>query len=215
MSPTQTYAQGKRICTSKTDYVREKDLYEKLLPILGKLAWDREEIELLYLASKEDITRESEYLHGNLANLKQEESALIERKNKLLDLFLDSSIPKISYEEKSTLLENQLLILQKQISETKYKIDTAVSTLEPTKKLFLDCVIWANDFLTLLPDKKQNIVHEVLWNLSMKDKNIIDYQLKSPYLAIANLPQNADFHARLGDLESNQDSRLQRPLSYR
>ncbi len=194
---------GKGICTSKKDYVREKDLYEKLLPILGKLAWDREEIELLYLASKEDITRESEYLHGNLNNLKQEESTLIERKNKLLDLFLDSSIPKTSYEEKSVLLENELLILQKQISETKYKIDTAVSTLEPTKKLFLDCVIWANDFLTLLPDKKQNIVHEVLWNLSMKNKNIVDYQLKSPYLAIANLPKNANFHARLTVMVSN------------
>ncbi|MBI3888602.1 hypothetical protein HY311_02315 [Candidatus Nomurabacteria bacterium] len=62
-----------------------------------------------------------------------------------------------------------------------------------------DCVIWAKEFLELKPDKKQNIVHEVLWNLSMKDKNIVDYQLKSPYLAIANLPKNADFCTKLND----------------
>jgi hypothetical protein len=188
---------GKGICTSKKDYVRENDLYEKLLPILSKLAWDEEEIELLYLASKEDVIRESEYLHGNLNNLKQEESALIERKNKLLDLFLDSSIPKTSYEEKSILLENQLLILQKQISETEYKINSAVSTLEPTKKLFLDCNIWAKEFLTIAPQEKQNFVHEVLWNLSMKDKNILNPQFRSPFLAIANLPKNASFSDKL------------------
>ncbi|MEI7765721.1 MAG: recombinase family protein [bacterium] len=190
---------GKGICTSKKEYLRENDLYKQLLPILDKVAWDEEEIELLYLASKEDITKESEYLNGNLENLKQELITITERKNKLLDLFLDSSISKESYETKSTLFENQKLILQKQISETEYKIQTAVSTLEPTKKLFLDCVIWAKEFLTLPPDRKQNIAHEVLWNLSMKDKNILDYQLKSPYSAIAKVPKSANFHTKLGD----------------
>ena len=32
----------------------------------------------------------------------------------------------------------------------------------------------------------------------VKDKNIVNYQFKSPYLAIANLPKSATFHTKLG-----------------
>ncbi|MDD5721377.1 MAG: recombinase family protein [Candidatus Pacebacteria bacterium] len=190
---------GKGICTSDKKYLRENDLYKKLLPILEKVAWDKEEIELLYLASKEDIKYETGYLNKTLENLKQEAVVILERQGKLLNLYLDGSMSKELYEEKNIAIENQRVLLAKQISEIEDKTQKAVSALEPTKKLFLDCVVWAKEFLTLPPEKKQNIVHEILWNLNMKEKNIVDYQLKSPYSAIANLPQNANFHARLGD----------------
>ena len=66
-----------------------------------------------------------------------------------------------------------------------------------------------------IPQEKRNIAHEILWNLNMKDKNIVDYQLRSPYNSIANLPKTANFHAKLRDLESNQNFSLQRRTSYR
>ncbi len=50
---------GKGIHTSPRAYLRENDLYDKLLPLLKKLAFDEEEIELLYLASKEQAQKET------------------------------------------------------------------------------------------------------------------------------------------------------------
>ncbi len=205
---------GKGVCTSHKTYLRENDLYAQLLPILEKLAFDKEEVGLLYLAAKEDMHRESGYFEKTLVTLKQEETTLAERQNKLLDAFLDSSVSKEVHEEKSRLIENQKVLLQKQIAEMEQKMTKAVSTLEPTKKLFLDCITWANEFLNLPPEEKQNIAHEVLWNLSMNDKNIVSFQMKSPYSTIANLPENADLHSKLPDLDSNQDDNFQRVASY-
>ena len=145
-----------------------------------------------------------------IENLKQEEQNILERQKKLLDVFLDGSISKEAHDEKNILIENQKVMIRKQISELEYKNQRTVSTLEPTKKLFLDCVIWSKEFLTLSPEKKQNIAHEVLWNLSMKDKNIVSYQLKSPYSIIAKLPENADLRTKLRDLDSNQDTQFQK-----
>lgn len=193
---------SKGICYPKRKYLREKDLYEKIVLILEKLSWDEEEIELLYLASKEDIKHETGYLNETLENFKKESATLLEHKNKLLELFFDGSISKESYKEKNLLIENQIVVLTKQISEIEDKTEKAVSTLEPTKKLFLDCVIWAKEFLTLPPEKKQNIAHELLWNISMNQQNIVNYQLKSPYSAIANLPKNANLSAKLGAWDS-------------
>lgn len=190
---------GKKICTSYKKYIREKDLYKLLLPILEKLSFDKEEIELLYLSAKEDTLKDSGYFSEALDNLKKEEIVISERQNKLLDVFLDGSITKETHEQKNILLENQKINIKKQITEIEARAKGAVSTLEPVKKLFLDCNIWAKEFLNLKPDKKQNIAHEVLWNISMKDKNIVNYQLKSPYSDIAKLPENASFDEKLGD----------------
>ncbi len=194
---------GKGIHTSPRAYLRENDLYDKLLPLLKKLAFDEEEIELLYLASKEQAQKETSYFDETLATLKQEQNTLLERQNKLLDTFLDNSVSKEVYEAKNLLIENQKVALQKNISETERKMKKAVDTLEPTKKLFLDCIVWAKEFLILAPEQKRNIAHQVLWNLSMKEKNIVSFQMKSPYSAIANLPENADLFSKLGNRDSN------------
>ncbi len=190
---------GKGVCVSHKTYVRENDLYKQLLPILEKLKWDSEEIELLYLAAQEDTLRGATYFDESLVTLQQEDKALTERKNKLLDAFLDGSVSKDTHETKALLIENQKVNLRKQIAEIESKKSQAVSTLEPTKKLFLDCSVWANEFLNLAPEKQQDVAHEVLWNLSMNGKNILNYQLKSPYSAIANVPKNASLYTKLGD----------------
>ena len=190
---------GKGNCNSHKSYLREKDLYKKLIPVLEKIALDKDEIELLYLAAKEKTEKETGYFDVTLENLREEENNILKRQKKLLDIFLDDSISKEVHDKKNLEIENEKIMLQKQISEIEYKNKQAVSTLEPTKKLFLDCVIWSKEFLALSPEKKQNVVHEVLWNLSVKDKNIVNYQLKSPYSLIANIPENADLHTKLGD----------------
>ena len=76
--------------------------------------------------------------------------------------------------------------------------------MEPTKKLFLDCIHWANEFLELEPEKKHDVVKKVLWNFSMKDEIVFNYNLKSPYDTIAKAPKNGDLETlrRVGDSNS-------------
>jgi hypothetical protein len=64
--------------------------------------------------------------------------------------------------------------------------------LEPTRKLFLDCIDWANDFLEINPEKKHEVVKKVLWNFSVKDKELISCKLKSPYDAMSLAPKMGD-----------------------
>lgn len=196
---------GKKICTSYKNYIREKDLYELMLPILNKLSFDKDEIEFMYESAKEDTLREAGYFNEAINKFKKEEALVSDRQNKLLDVFLDGSISKEVYDSKNIILENEKVNIQKQLKEIEDKAKVAVSTLEPVKNLFLSCNIWAEQFLKLKPEEKQNIAHELLWNLSMKDKNIFSYQLKSPYLEMAKLPQNASLDERLGYKDSNLD----------
>ena len=54
----------------------------------------------------------------------------------------------------------------------------------------------------------------LLWNLSIGDRKVQDLQFKSVYSMIAKDPKPGNLNEVLGGLESDQDSRLQRPLSY-
>jgi hypothetical protein len=65
---------------------------------------------------------------------------LTERESKLLDALIDSSINKESYERKSLELQNDIFKTKQSIKEIEVKKENLFSTLEPTRKLFLDCI---------------------------------------------------------------------------
>ena len=63
-------------------------------------------------------------------------------------------------------------------------------------------------------DEKRIIASKILWNLSMKDGNIAQVSYRSPYDIMAKAPKTGDISTLLRGLESNQDSRFQRPFAY-
>ncbi len=193
---------GKGGCSAHKKYIREKEMYKKILPILETLKFDSEIIDIMYESAKEQSGLDNQYFGETLNNLNATLKTLTERESKLLDALLDSSINKESYERKSLELQNDIFKTKQSIQEIENKKANLFSTLEPTRKLFLDCIHWANDFLEIEPDKKHEVVKKALWNLSIKDEKVFDYQLKSPFNAISLAPKNGT----LDELRSRADS---------
>ncbi|MDB5204850.1 MAG: hypothetical protein JWP09_878 [Candidatus Taylorbacteria bacterium] len=95
------------------------------------------------------------------------------------------------YDQKNLEFHNQKVSVKKQIKD----LETTAPqfTLEPVKKIFMQANTSQNEFLIGNDDKRHNVVKELLWNLSMKDKNMASIKYKSPFDVIARLPKNADF----------------------
>lgn len=205
---------GKGICTSYSKYLRENDLYKEVAEIIQKTQFDRELVEIMYEAAKERSTQNHDYFDSQLAEVGKQEAVLLERQNSLLDAFLDKTIPKEVYEKKNQEIENDKFKIEQQRSKIEHATDTLASTLEPVKKIFLDCIYWSENFLTLSPEEKQKASHAVLWNLSVKDKKVLSYKLKSIYHLLANAPKNGDLNFLLPDKDSNLNTLDQNQVSY-
>jgi hypothetical protein len=67
----------------------------------------------------------------------------------------------------------------------------AVITLEPTKKVFLEASRAKKEFLDADDYKKREIITNLLWNLSIKNKKVAQMSFKSPYNVLARTPKSA------------------------
>jgi hypothetical protein len=181
---------GKGVCSAHKKYIRENEMYKKILPILETLKFDPEIIEIMYESAKEKNGIDDKYFNETLNNLNANLKTLLERESKLLDALLDSSITKDAHDKKALELQNSIFQIKQSIKEIEDKKQNLHSTLEPTRKLFLDCIHWANDFLEIEPDKKHEVVKKALWNFSIKDEKVSNYILKSPFNAMSLAPKN-------------------------
>ncbi len=200
---------GKQVCTEHKSYIRENDLYTKVSEVFKMLDFSERKIELMYQASKERVSADSEYFEKVLQTLQTSLESLQTREEKLVDTFLAEQITKELYDKKILEIHNERISLTKQIEETKTK--QPAFTLEPVKKIFLQGSTSRKEFLEADDMKKRKIMENLLWNFSIKEKNIVSYQFKSPYDILAKAPKNASFSQMLRDLDSNQDTRFQKP----
>ncbi len=180
---------GKGNCFAHKKYMREKELYKKILPILESLKFDPEIVDILYESAKEQNGLDDSYFEETLTNLTTSLKSLQDRESKLLDAFLDSSINKEVYDKKSLEIQNSIFQVKQSIKEIEAKKENLYSTLEPTKKLFLDCIHWANNFLDLEPEKKHEVVKTILWNFSIKEKEVLSCKLKTPFCDMSIAPK--------------------------
>ena len=72
-----------------------------------------------------------------------------------------------------------------------------VFTLEPTRNAFLEANKAQLDFFNGDETKKREVLEKVLWNLSFKSKNIVDYQFKSVFQVLAKAPKNGELSTLL------------------
>ena len=214
---------GKGVCSAHKKYMRENELYNKFLPILQSLVFDPKIIDIMYESAKEQSLADNSYFEETLNNLTNTFKTLQERESKLLDALLDSSITKEIHNKKSLELQNSIFKIKESIKEIENKKENLFATLEPTRKLFLDCIHWANDFLEIKPEKKHEVIKKVLWNFSIKDEKALNFKLKSPYDTMSKAPKNGELFLLRRGRDSNsrttfmvscfQDKCLQ-PLSH-
>ena len=93
-------------------------------------------------------------------------------------------------------LHNDKILIEKQIQEAKSK--QPANVLEPTKKVFLEASRAKKEFLDGDDLKKRNILENLCWNLSIKEKNIHTVSLKSPFDIMFKMDKNADFKTLCG-----------------
>lgn len=182
---------GKGICTEHKGYIRENYLYEKVSEQLGKVIFSERKIELMYKAAQERNGGNAEYITKAIDTLQKELGSLKTRESKLLDTFLAEQITKDLYDKKALEIFNEKASTEKQIKELKLK--QPAFTLEPIKNLFLQANKAQKEFLDGNSEKKHEVVKNLLWNLSLKDKNIVNTQYKKPFDVMASVPKNASF----------------------
>ena len=208
------YCTGNRVgCDEHKHYMRESYLYEKVSDVLTSIAFSERKIEVMYQAAKEKLELNSGYVEHALISLQIQLDNLKTKESLLLDTFLAGQITKDLYDSKIIALHNEKVSLTQQLKEAESAQPSLL--LEPTKKVFLQASRARKEFLEGDDFKKRNILENLCWNLSLKEKNIHNVSLKSPFDIMAKTPKNASISTMLGDLESNQDNILQRDMSYR
>ena len=207
---------GKNNCEEHKVYLTEDYLSKELLGIFDKLIIDEEMVELCYQTKKELGDNNLNYLAELELNLKNRLAKLKEKRNNLLDGFLDKTLDRAIYESKDKQLNNEEVEALKELGDLKEKLKEAgQDTLERIKNLFLEPKQMKNKFLSLSLEKKREILFSLLWNAEVANKKIANISFKQPYEEMSKIENKSDFSSVLRDLDSNQDKRLQRPLSYR
>ena len=180
---------GKKICEeSKKGYIREKVLYESISEVFKNLYFSERKIEIMYKSAKERLNSNSDYLNNAIEGLKNELESLRLKENRLLDVFLAEQISKEIYDNKILELQNQKVVIEKQISDLEKQQPSF--TLEPVKNVFLQGNISSKEFLNGDEFKKREVLKNLLWNLTIKDKKIVKIQYKSPFDILAKTPKN-------------------------
>ncbi|OHB14689.1 MAG: hypothetical protein A2431_00575 [Candidatus Zambryskibacteria bacterium RIFOXYC1_FULL_39_10] len=187
----------KEKCDEHKSYMRETYLYEIFGNIFGSLAFSERKIDLMYKSAKEKIGIDSEYFDNALATLQNSLESLTTKESKLLDTFLADQISKELYDQKALDIHNERISLNKQIQEFKNK--QPASMLEPTKNAFIQGNRAMKEFLDADNFKKRNIVENLCWNLSFKDKNVAQIKLKTPFDVMYKAPKNGTLSEMLGD----------------
>jgi len=192
------YCTGNRDnCNERKNYMREIYLYNEIAPILESIDFTERKIELMYQAAKERIKFDNGYSDQQKNTLVNRLESLKTKESLLLDTFIAQQISKELYDQKILELQNERILLNKQLKELEYQ--NPVSILEPTKKVFLQASRAKKEFLKGNDLKKREILENLCWNLFIKGKKIHNVRLKSPYDIMVKTPKNADFSTLLPD----------------
>ena len=203
---------GKGKCDAHSKYVREINMYKAIAPILDKIKYDEEIIDIMYNAAKERQLNDNSYVGSIVTSCQNRLESLKTKEARLLDTFLNEQISKEIYDAKVLEIHNERVSTEKQMNEAKTK--NGILTLEPTKEAFLLGSRAMKNFVDGNSDEKRTITSKVLWNLSMSNGNIAQVSYRSPYDIMAKAPKTGDISLLLPDLDSNQDTQLQRLRSY-
>jgi hypothetical protein len=189
---------GKGACTQRPQYIREEKLEEQLVTVFDDICFDEELIEIMYQSALERLDSEGNQNEKVLLNAENELALLKKKEDRLLDVYLSQSIDKDVYETRQSELSKERVSLSRSLKDINGNSQDPRTTIERTKKLFLDSNRAKSDYLNAIPERKREIAYEVLSNALLTFKKMAQPQLKSPYDLLARTPKNADFLTMCG-----------------
>lgn len=188
---------GKGICKRPRKYLRSEKVDNLIADALEKLKFDREFIEISYLAAREKLAKRKNNAEDIAGNIEKQLKMNAQRQSRLLDRHLDNLVNEDAYKAKLKELEKDKIDLESELAKIQ-KSKRGDFTFEPTKNIFLSANKAQNDFLKAKDDAKRHLLEILLSNLSIESGNLASISFKMPYQLLANAPKNGDFNAMLG-----------------
>lgn len=185
---------GKGECDEHKVYLKEDDVKKELATVFDKVTVEEKLIEMCYQAKKARLGEIDGYLTQASDNLNGTLKKAQDRKNKLLDLYLDGNLTKEVYDLKIVELDNEIVTLKKDLDELKQKKATNNEiTLERIKEVFLYPIKAKKEFENTKNVKQEKIVKKLLWNATMRNKKIANLTFKEPYNLLSKIQDKSDF----------------------
>jgi site-specific DNA recombinase len=196
---------GKGICDQRSFNANEESLHDYIATDMKKLQISPKLIDIVYKAKLEELEQSGDFHNHALDTARKALESLNMRKSRLVDTFTNGDIEEALYKEKLTSIDNDRVNLTHQIEKLEQNSSDPFTTIELVYSLFKQGNTMSKRYSDASPQEKRNILSGALSNSTLKDRNIVSLQYKSPYNLLARTPVNASFSTLLPDRESNPD----------
>jgi site-specific DNA recombinase len=195
---------GKGNCEEHKAYIKEEDLSKELSGVFDDLLFDEELVELVYQAKLEERGESLSYFDESINSLKSRLKTLEERKNALLDGYLDKTIAQADYEAKNKIINSEAIDVKKSLEELEAKKKGQdKDTLERIKNVFLEPKRMKKDFKLFTPEKQRDMLISLLWNANIENKKIANISFKPLYNELSKIENKDDFSSVRRERDSN------------
>lgn len=195
---------GKKICDQHHLYMRSEYLDAMIAQALTRLDLDQELVMMAYESAKAKSTHDDSYTISSVKMLQNRLQQIEIAQSKLADSFAAEITPEAIYAPKMRALTNEAVMVKAEIKKMESTASKQLATLEPTKNAFFKGISARNDYLDADPDEKQELLSELLWNLSIRDKIVQDFRFKPLYAVIAKDPKPTNFDMMCPGPDSNR-----------
>ena len=163
-------------------------------------------LDIVYKAKLEELEQTGDFHNHALDNARNELQSLSARKSRLVDTFTNGDIEEPLYKEKLTAIANETVNLKQSIAELEQNSTDPYSTIELVYSLFKQGNTMSKRYLDASPEQKREILSGALSNSTLKERNTLCLQYKSPYNVLARTPVNASFSTLLRWVEDVRTS---------
>ncbi|MDD2354333.1 MAG: recombinase family protein, partial [Patescibacteria group bacterium] len=185
---------GKNVCEEHKGYIKEETLSSELNNVFNELIFDEKVVNLVYRAKLKESQSAQSYLDEGILNLHNRLKTLEERKKVLIDGYLDKVVLEDDYKAKSQDIENEIVLITKDLNELKAKKSSQDNiTLERIRNAFLEPKTMQKEFLSKKPDEQRNTLITLLWNATIENKKIANISYKEPYNILSKIENKSDF----------------------
>ena len=184
---------GKGNCEQHKKYLRSEELDKTLAGKFQDLKFNPKLVEIAYKAAKVKNNQTKSYLETAREGLSNRLHALKTKQERLLDVLCEGSVASVVYKAKSSQMQKEEIDLETQLNGINQKIQRGISTLEQTKRVFLEANSGANEFLKAKDERKRKLLEILLWNATFQNQELAKVSYKVPYQFLADEPNKDDF----------------------
>lgn len=184
---------GKGVCNQRSFNANENSLHLQIAEDMKRLRINQNMVDIVYRGKLEELEQSDEFDTHAIDSAKQALESLKMRKSRLVDTFTNGDINDALYQEKLSVINNDIVNLEQQIKELEQNHRNPYETIELIYNEFKRCYTMSERYIEASPDEKRTMLADALSNSELLDRNIVSLQYKSPYDVFARTPENASF----------------------